>query len=132
MLLRAGLDQIARTQANFEFDLERRVLSEDAAAQSGAAAAPQQQPQPMDDPFQLVLERYCQMGYEVCCISGTIGRCTSCAVHANHRCLTHRVSRLRIRWTADWYIALQREEVAMALAAHDGQEEQAQVTYVVS
>jgi hypothetical protein len=38
----------------------------------------------VDDPFQLVLERYMQMGYE-------------------------------------------REEVAMALAAHDGQEEQGQV-----
>lgn len=60
MLLRPGLDQIARTQAAFDFDLERRVLSEDAACGSGGAAPHQ----PVDDPFQLVLERYMQMGYE--------------------------------------------------------------------
>lgn len=62
VLLRPGLDQIARTQASFEFDLERRLLSEDAAAGSSVAAAPLQA---VDDPFQLVLERYMQMGYEV-------------------------------------------------------------------
>ncbi len=61
VLLRPGLDQIARTQAfDFDFDLERRVLSEDAGGGS-VGAAPQQ---PVDDPFQLVLERYMQMGYE--------------------------------------------------------------------
>lgn len=60
MLLRPGLDQIARTQANFEFDLERRVLSEDVGGATAAAPL-----QTVDDPFQLVLERYMQMGYEV-------------------------------------------------------------------
>lgn len=75
MLLPPGLDQITRTQASFDFELERRVLSESAAGQGTAAAhAPLQV---VDDPFQLVLERYMQMGYEVgavCCLRKSASR----------------------------------------------------------
>lgn len=73
VILQLGPEAVPRTQAAFDFDLERRVASEDASS-SGAA------PATVDDPFQLILERYTQMGYE-------------------------------------------HEEVAMALAAQAGQEE---------
>ena len=75
MLLRPGLDQITRTQASFDFELERRVLSESAAGQGTAAAHASLQV--VDDPFQLVLERYMQMGYEVgavCCLRKSASR----------------------------------------------------------
>ena len=63
VLLRPGLDQIARTQAAFDFDLERRVLAEHAV--SGGGGEPAAPLQTVDDPWQLVLERYMQMGYDV-------------------------------------------------------------------
>jgi hypothetical protein len=125
VLLRPGLDQITRTQASFDFELERRVLSEGATGQGAAAA--HAAPQVVDDPFQLVLERYMQMGYEVSAVGGAY------ILHPVAAALQQILSCAATILPCEFAcVVMQREEVAMALAAHDGQEEQGQVLSVAT